>query len=57
MLYYKGEDKYDVCKESHYKNPINKNDKPVAQKVLHYLSIILRLQRLYIVADSTEHMR
>jgi hypothetical protein len=61
MLYYKGEDllkdKCDVCKEPRYKNPANKNGKPVTRKVLHYLSITPRLQRLYMVADSAEHIR
>jgi hypothetical protein len=61
MSYYKGEDllkdKCDICKESRYKNPVNKNGKPVARKVLRYLPITPKLQRLYMVADSVEHMR
>jgi hypothetical protein len=61
MLCYKDEDllkdKCDICKESRYKNPVNKNGKSVARKVLRYFPITHRLQRLYMVADSAEHMR
>jgi hypothetical protein len=51
ILYYKSEDllkdKCGVCKEPRYKNRTNQNNKPVAQKVLCYLPITPKLQRLY----------
>jgi hypothetical protein len=61
MSYYKDEellkDKCDVCKEPRYKNPTNQNDKPIARKLLRCLPITPRLQRLYMIVDSAEHMR
>jgi hypothetical protein len=61
MLYYKGEellkDKCDICGEPRYKTPPTKKGKPIARKVLRYLPITSRLQRLYMVGSSAEHMR
>jgi len=60
MLYYKSEDllkdKCDICGEPRYKTPPNKKGKPIARKVLRYLPITPRLQRLYMVGSSAEHM-
>lgn len=60
MLYYKDDefkDKCDTCGESRYKTPAQNKGKLVAQKVLLYLPITPRLQRLYLVPSIAEHIR
>jgi len=62
MLYYKGANKKktqcDVCGEPRYKpTGPNKNAKPVPQKVLRYLPITPRLQRMYMTKSSAKNMR
>ena len=61
MLFYKDDQlksSCDVCGESrfkHRKDGRNKNDIPY--KVLHYLSLTPRLQRLYLSNSTTGQMR
>jgi Transposase-associated domain len=61
MLYYKDnllKDKYDICGESRYKTDMRKKKgKPIARKILRYLLITPRLQRLYMSPATSEQMR
>jgi Transposase family tnp2 len=61
MLHYKdraNKDKCDECKEERYEPPSCKNSKKrVLKKVLRYLPITPRLQRLYMTRANAEHMR
>jgi Transposase-associated domain len=61
MLYYKdraNKDRCDECKEERYEPPSHKNSKKrVPKKILRYLPIAPRLQRLYMTRANAEHMR
>jgi hypothetical protein len=61
MLYYKeniNKTKCDVCKEERYEQSVaNTRANPKAKKVLRYLPITERLQRLYMTEASAKHMR
>ena len=61
MLYYntanKNKTQCDVCGEPRYKPPgPNKKARPVPQKILRYLPITPRLQRMYMTAASAKNM-
>jgi hypothetical protein len=45
----------DVCHEPRYEQPVR--TRPIARKILRYLPITDRLQRLYMTETSAEHMR
>ena len=62
MIYYNATNKdktsCDVCGESRYKPPgPNIKAKPVPQKILRYLPITPRLQRMYMTESNAENMR
>ena len=61
MLYYKdreNKDRCDECNEPRYETVShNQKSKQIARKVLHYLPIGPRLQRLYMTRSNARHMR
>lgn len=61
MLYYNDNAlkiRCDVCKEPRYEEATpNKKAKPVPRKILCYLPITPRLQRMYMTQSTVEYMR